>query len=319
MSAPTIEKLSGGEAETNHDFQIVLILLEIKSDFFCEVSLRRLRVPVLATIFLRVSLEVKIDASWMRLVRPFHLKEFLMNFTSKITLLVLAGSNLMFGSLVAIGPVPSSGSGLGAVNTALTLTSPNNSSTETGCVGAGVGGAEITGSGACPAQFSGGNEQAINNTFSASQLGLVNFSNLQLIFNAAEPGNEAQQGITLDLLALTLWDPTNGDLLGAFYTSAPYVIADSFSGVGTAGYGFSLDAAQALSANQLLAAFPSLYLGVAANASSATGGLETVFFRVVEGGGGGVPPSEVIPEPGTYALVGIGLISAAYWNRRKSS
>ena len=240
-----------------------------------------------------------------------------MNLTSKITLLTLAGSNLLFGSLVAIGPVASTGSGLGAVNTALTITSPGNTSTETGCVGAGVGGVEITGSSACPAQFSGGNEQAVNNTFTAVQLGLVNFSNLQLIFNASEPGNNAGRGITLDLLALTLWDPTNGSLLGAFYTSAPYVIADAFSGVGNAGYGFVLDAPQAQSANLLLAAFPNLYLGVAANASNATGGLETVFLRVVEGGGGpGGPTAENLPEPGTYALVGLGCFAVAIWNRR---
>jgi len=240
------------------------------------------------------------------------------NYTSKITMLVVAGSNLLFGSLVAIGPVPSSGSGLGNVNTALTFSSPGNSSTETGCVGAGLAGVKITGSAACPAGFLGGNEQAINNTFSATQLALLNFSNLQVIFNASEPGNTAQQGITVDLLALTLWNPTTGGLLGTFSTTAPFVITDAFSGVGNAGYGFRLDEEQALSANQLLAAFPNLFLGVSANASSATGGQETVSLRVVTGGGG-TPPSEVIPEPGTYALVGIGLISAAYWNRRKSS
>ncbi len=239
-----------------------------------------------------------------------------MNISTKLTLLAFASSNLIFGSLIPIGPVPISGAGLGAVQTALTFSSPGNSSNETGCVGAGIGGVKITGSAACPAQFVGGNEQAVNNTYSASALGLVNFSNLQLIFNASEPGNPADQGITVDLLALTLWNPTNGSLLGAFYTAAPYVIADAFSGVGNAGYGFRLDAPQALSANQLLAAFPNLFLGVASNASSATGSLETVSFRVV---GGGAPPASVIPEPGTYALVGLGLLSTAFFNRRNRS
>jgi len=235
-------------------------------------------------------------------------------------MLVVAGSNLLFGSLVAIGPVPSSGAGLGTVNTALTFASSGNSSMETGCVGAGVNGVTITGSGACPDGFVGGNEQAINNTFSAAQLGLLNFSNLQVIFNASEPGNTAEQGITLDLLALTLWNGTTGGLVGTFSTTGPFVIADAFSGVGNAGFGFSLDAAQATTANQLLGTIgaTNLFLGVAANASNATGGQETVSLRVVTGGGG-TPPAEVIPEPGTYALVGIGLISAAYWNRRKSS
>lgn len=43
--------------------------------------------------------------------------------------------------------------------------------------------AKITGSGACPAQFTSGNEEVVNNMFSAIQLGLDNFSNLQLGFS----------------------------------------------------------------------------------------------------------------------------------------
>ncbi len=242
-----------------------------------------------------------------------------MNYKSKISLLLLAGSNLMFGSLIPIGPVLSSGSGLGTVFTALTLSSQGNSTTESGCVGAGVGGVKITGSGACPAGVSGGNEQAVNNTFSATQLGLLNFSNLQFIFNASEP--TGLEGITVDLLAVTLYNPTTGAQIvnGTFTTAAPFVITNSFAGVGNAGYGFRFDAAQATAANLLLAANPNLFIGVAANASNATGGQETISLRVNSGGGGGgVPPTAVVPEPATYAMVGLGLIAASYWNRRKS-
>jgi len=109
-------------------------------------------------------------------------------------------------------------------------------------------------------------------------LGLLNFSNLQLIFNASKPGNTAQQGITLDLLSLTLWNPKTGGLLGAFYQTEPFVIAGAFPGVGNAVYGFRLESVQFTSANQLLAAFPNLFLGVAAKGSGETGGKKRCFF-----------------------------------------
>jgi len=232
-------------------------------------------------------------------------------------MLAFATANLLFGSLIPIGPVPESGSGLGNVETVLTFTSPRGSTSQTGCVGAGVGGLEITGSSACPAQFTGGNEQAINNTFSATGLLLTDFRNLQLIFNADEPQNPADRGITLDLLALTLFNPISGMQLATFYTDAAFLIENAFPGVGNAGFGFRLDNAQAQIANMLLVTNPTLFLGVAANASNATGGIDTVSLRVVEGGI--VPSDEFVPEPSTYALVGIALVSAAAWNGRKRS
>jgi hypothetical protein len=78
----------------------------------------------------------------------------------------------------------------------------------------------VTGSAACPgggpnggAPFLGGNEQAPNNTFSASALGLTDFNNLRIIFNPSEPQNASS--ISLDNLALTLWNPANGFILDA--------------------------------------------------------------------------------------------------------
>ena len=82
----------------------------------------------------------------------------------------------------------------------------------------------VTGSGACPAGFTSGNEQAINNTYSASSIGLKNFADLQVIFNPVEPQNAAGQTLTIDDLALTLWNPTNGTLLATYKIAAPYVI-----------------------------------------------------------------------------------------------
>ena len=167
-----------------------------------------------------------------------------------ITTLLVYGASVSYASLIALGPVPSSGSGLGAVSTVLTFTSPGSSSSETGCVGAGAGGTTVTGSAVCPsATFPGGNEQAINNVFSTAAAGFTNFSNFQLVFNASEPGSAAD--ITLTSLALTIYNSA-GVLQQTHTLAAPYVIADAFPGVGNAGFGFMLDATEAGQANALL-------------------------------------------------------------------
>jgi hypothetical protein len=227
--------------------------------------------------------------------------------------LAFAGAHAAFAALIPIDVVPISGAGLGTINTALTFTSPGASSAESGCVAAGVGGAEVTGPGACPAGFVGGDELAINNTYSAASLGVTDFNNFQVIFSAIEPGNAADMGITVDSLALTLWDPATGLILDAKYTAAPYVITDADPGVGNAGYGFKLDAGDAADFNLLLANFPNLFIGVAANASDsiggATAGPETISFRVTDA-------TTVIPEPSTYALVGIAFAAVALLRRK---
>ena len=229
-------------------------------------------------------------------------------FVKSLTAVVFLTASTMFGALIPIGTVPQSGTGLGSQFTLLTFQATG---TESGCVAGDAGGGAITGSSACPAQIDGGDEQAINNVYTATDIGLDDFTNLQVVFNASEPGNVAYQGITLDELALTLWNADDGTILGAFYLENPYVIADAFPGVGNAGFGFELDATQAADANLLLAAFPDLVIGAAATASNASGGLETVFIRTLDGGGG---PSE-IPEPSTYAL-GISALAGMFMFRK---
>lgn len=225
---------------------------------------------------------------------------------------LLLFSSTVFGALIPVGEVPLTGQGLGNVMTLLTFTSPNNETTESGCVAGGVGGEKVTGSGACPFGIDGGNEQAINNVYTAAQVGITDFADIQLIFNASENNNDADRSITIEALALTLWDPANGDLVGAFYLENSYFIADPRPGAGNAGFGFQLDAEQAQAANDVFTAFPNLRIGVAATASDATGGLETISVRSLNTGGGG--PSE-IPEPATYALAISALAGMAGWRK----
>jgi len=218
-----------------------------------------------------------------------------------------------FATLISLGPVSLGGHGLGSVQTVLTIQSPGSSSTETGCVASGIGGVLVTGATACPGggpfgggAFAGGNEQAQNNTFSASALGLTDFNNLRILFNPSEPQNA--NSISLDNLALTLWNPANGLILDARYIAAPVPFASSDPGAGNAGFGFKLDSAQAAVENGILAAFPNLRIGLAANASLATGGQETFSIGAVT----------AVPEPDVFGLMAVGLVGLIGIRKRLS-
>jgi PEP-CTERM motif len=234
-------------------------------------------------------------------------------------LFALVMAQLSYGTMVSIGPVPSTGTGLGAVNTVLTFTSPGSSTNESGCVGAGPGGTVITGPSVCPgngpsglAPFTGGNEQAQNHVYTAAMLGLTNFANLQVIFNGSEPQSPGGSAITLENLALTLYSPAGG-LLGAFYIETPLVLTDIFPGTGNSGFGFQFDAPQATAANLLLAAFPGLYIGASAVASGASGGMETISIRNTN-----VSGDIVVPEPATLGLIGLAALALGGFRRRLS-
>jgi hypothetical protein len=218
-----------------------------------------------------------------------------------MVLSLCAGS--AFADLISLGPVSLGGQGLGSVTTVLTMQSPGGSSTETGCVGAGIGGVTVTGSSKCVSGNLGGNEQAINDAVSAASLGLTDFNNLRIIFNASEPGSDS---ISLDKLALSLWNPSTGTLIDAKNLPAPVFFPSTNPGVGNAGFGFKLDSAQAAVENSLLAVFPNLYIGLSATASDATGGLETFSIGSVQ----------AVPEPASVAITGLGFAALIMLRKR---
>jgi hypothetical protein len=122
-----------------------------------------------------------------------------------------------------------------------------------------------------------------------------------VVFNASEPGNLADQGITLSDLRLSIYG-TDGALLFSSGAFASVSFADTFSGTGNAGFVFGLDAAQAAQAQALGFGDANNRIGLSATALDATGGFETFYVAHAAE----LVPTPV-PEPATMVLALAGL------------
>jgi hypothetical protein len=192
--------------------------------------------------------------------------------------------------LTLVEPQDFQGTGLGAVNTVLTLQSPGSTSTETGSV-AWNGTMDVT-----TGDAKTGASQSLTRSF--AELGVMSASDLRVVFNALEPG--AAESISLTSLTLNVYDSTGGVVFSAS-TPTSYSFADTFSGAGNSGFVFALTASEAAELQAVFA--PALRVGLTASATDATGGLETFFVA-------NSPTVTPVPEPSSLALLlgGLGCV-----------
>jgi hypothetical protein len=197
----------------------------------------------------------------------------------------LAAAGGAHATLVPGGTIDVQGSGLGAVNTILTIHS--NDSTEQGTVFLNSSGQQDT----------AGDTVAITQVRSIGQVGITQASQLQIVFNPAEPGN-VNSTVSLDDLVVSIFSPS-GTLLFESGLFTPVTLdAAGNPGIGNAGFVFQLDPAQAVAAQAAAFTGPNFganVIGLTASVSSAEGGPETFF---------------AVPEPQSYALMlaGLGLV-----------
>lgn len=197
------------------------------------------------------------------------------------------------------------GSGLGAVNTVLTLQGKGNASFESGSVG------RLAGSAVDLLQGDVKTGTSQTQTRSLESLGIQSAADLRVVFNAVEPGNQAAASVTLTDLRLNIYSPT-GSLLFSSGAFSPVVLQDTARGAGNSGFVFALDAADVTQAQAMAfgAGGQANLVGLSASVSEASGGAETFY----------VANASLVPEPGTYAmlLAGLGVVLMHKRRRREA-
>jgi len=218
--------------------------------------------------------------------------------------------------LVLIGTTTVGGTGLGTVNTVLTLTSQGNNTTEQGCVGRGAA-ADFIGSTAAGVCVAGATTDVMTGasqtqTRSLAEAGITTGTNFALLLNAVEPGGNS---IALNSLSVTFYSPTGTILHTANYTGAPHDFLTTQTGTGNSGEMFVLSAAEAGIVQGFIVSngAANIRVGISTKLGdplAATGGPETYFIF-----NNGI--TTVTPEPSTVALMATGLIGLVGFVRRR--
>jgi hypothetical protein len=200
--------------------------------------------------------------------------------------------------------ITGSGPGTGAI---LTIHAVGQDKEETGCT-ARNGSAIVLGSAACSvlgiagAQTGTGAGQSSAPTLGS--FGIINATELAIVFDSNQSGKGP---ITLANLALKL-TRADGTVYYSATTAAGVYFASTDPGVGSAGFAFTLDPAQAAQANALgLLATDRIALEAAATGFS--GGPESFFAAKV--------PGSSVPDGGmTVALLGLALLGLGVLRRK---
>lgn len=241
------------------------------------------------------------------------MKKSLIHCLSTAALLALPLSTAR-ANLVLAAENTISGTGIGTVNTILTITSQGNAIDEQGCIAfngtmGSVFGPTVAGSNSCIGSdddVQTGASQTQTRTL--LQTGVTSAANFGIVFNAAEPGGNS---VTVDDLTVTFYS-VGGTVLYQASTDQSYEFDETNTGTGNSGFLFVLDATQQAEATAAGVFLNSgNVIGLAASVTDATGGQET-FFVANTGGG-----MAVVPEPSTYALMAAGLLGVFGFARRR--
>ena len=215
-----------------------------------------------------------------------------------------AKADLIFQGVVTIG-----GTGLGAVDTILTMQSHGSGTVESGQVSWGnctpgpctnVVTPDPNPPGFTPAGST--DMTGLNHTIAVSDTGWTGTQSLGIVFNPQEPGvGSGNNNITLNNLVMTIYNDTTGaTVFTAPWLDGPLSLA-GLTGTGNSGYLFALNA---IETDELLSsgATGADRIGLLAYATNAQGGPETFFGTVVA-----LP----VPEPNSSAILGTTLLALA--------
>jgi hypothetical protein len=242
-------------------------------------------------------------------------------------LAILALPQAASASLIYDSSILAPAQGFGTAPRDLTLQATGQDATESGGVAAGSGGAMLLGSViADESVYRGNGVSNLSGTSSlpsprvddakygiptVGSLGITSANQIGILFNATEPGGDSINVIDVTLKFYT----SGGSFLGAIDGQQDFL--SSNAGNGVAGFTFVVDQAQQAQANSwLLTGGSGTTLALEASIRDFAGGPETFLIYNLDSSRAGDVNS--VPEPGTLALLGLGLIGAGMTRRRKA-
>jgi hypothetical protein len=235
----------------------------------------------------------------------------------------VASASLIYDSSIRL-----TAQGFGNAPRDLTLQATGQQTTESGAVGvSGTGGitfgtpipdasvfqgngvTNASGTAAMPAPLADDNKYGIPTTGS---LGITSANQIGVLFNATEPGGDS---VNVTDLTLKFYNAT-GTLLGAIDGQQNF--ASTEPGNGVAGFVFVVDAEQQSYVNGLLASGgANTRMALEASIADFAGGPESFLLFNRNNAGPVGPAGGEVPEPGTVAMLGLGLLGLAAARRRR--